>query len=315
MKRLLVESPGFFTTVQDLGRPGFGPIGVSPSGAADSVSLRIGNLLLNNPPGAAALEMTLAGGVYSFPDGAGLALAGADFGASLDGAAVAPWQVIHAAPGQTLRLGGTHTGARCYLCVAGGFVVSSFLGSASTHVLSGVGGFKGRSLKRGDMLEIGDAASSPGRSRIRPDVLAQLQPSKLLRMTEGPQSDWFDENARAIFYSAKYSVTEEANRMGLRLQGPAVPLAKNRTMLTEGAPLGAVQVPESGQPIILFVEQQTTGGYPKIANVITADMNSVGQLRPRDEVQFELVTFEVARNLLREQERLLSSSELIEVSE
>jgi len=131
-------------------------------------------------------------------------------------------------------------------------------------------------------------------------------------VTEGPQVAWFDESARAAFYRAKYSVTEEANRMGLRLQGPPVPPVANRSMLTEGAPLGAVQVLESGQPLILFVEQQTTGGYPKIANVIAADMSSLGQLRPRDEVQFELVSFETARTLLREQERLLSAGDLIE---
>ncbi|HUB52597.1 MAG TPA: biotin-dependent carboxyltransferase family protein, partial [Terracidiphilus sp.] len=312
MSRMLVESPGLFTTVQDLGRQGFGPLGVSPSGAADSVALRVGNLLLGNSASAAALEMTLTGGVFGFPDGAVLALTGADFGATLDDVPVEQWQVIHAAPGQTLRLDRTRGGARCYLCVAGGFVVDKFLGSSSTHILSGLGGLNGRALKRGDALEIGVCAAPVRDSRIRPDALAQLQPRKVLRVTKGPQADWFDEDARGAFYCASYSVTEEANRMGLRLEGPRIPLARKRSMLTEGAPLGAVQVPESGQPLILFVEQQTTGGYPKIANVITADMSSVGQLRPRDEVQFELVSFETAKKLAMEQERLLSSGDLIE---
>jgi len=312
MSRMLVETPGLFTTVQDLGRPGFGPLGVSASGAADSVAMRLGNLLLNNLPSAAAIEMTLTGGVYSFPDGADLALTGANFAPTLDGSPVERWQVIHASPGQTLRLNGTRDGARCYLSVAGGFLVNSFLGSASTHFLSGLGGLEGRALKRGDVLEIGVSDTPVRRSRIRPDALRQLQPQKLLRVTEGPQSDWFSEDTRAAFYHAKYSVTEEANRMGLRLEGPPVPVSANCTMVTEGAPLGAVQVPESGQPLILFVEQQTTGGYPKIANVITADMGSVGQLRPRDEVQFEWVSFEVARALLLKQEQLLSASDLLE---
>ena len=314
MSRMMVEAPGMFTTVQDLGRPGFGPLGVSASGAADCVALRLGNLLLNNPPGAAALEMTLTGGTFSFPDGADFAITGADFAPALDGVQIEQWKVIRAAPGQTLRLDRTRNGARCYLSVAGGFAVDSFLGSASTHVLSGIGGLEGRALKRGDVLEIGDVAGPIRPRRVRPDVLAQLQPRKLLRVTEGPQSDWFDVDARATFYRATYSVTEDANRMGLRLQGPPIPLATKRTMLTEGAPLGAVQVPESGQPLILFVEQQTTGGYPKIANVIGADMSSVGQLRPRDQVQFELITFEQARELLMDQERLLSSGNLMEES-
>jgi antagonist of KipI len=309
---MIVEAPGMFTTVQDLGRPGFGPLGVSASGAADCVALRLGNLLLNNPPGAAALEMTLTGGTFSFQDGADFAVTGADFGPMLDDIAIGRCKVIHAAPGQTLRLDRTRNGARCYLCVAGGFAVDSFLSSASTHVLSGMGGLEGRALKRGDVLEIADVAGPVRYRRVRPDVLAQLQPQKLLRVTEGPQSDWFDEDARAAFYRATYSVTEEANRMGLRLQGLPIPLTTKRTMLTEGAPLGAVQVPESGQPLILFVEQQTTGGYPKIANVIGADMSSVGQLRPRDQVQFELITFESARKLLMDQEWLLSSGNLME---
>jgi antagonist of KipI len=312
MSRMLVESPGLFTTVQDLGRPGYGPLGVSASGAADSVALRLGNLLLNNPKGAAAIEMTLTGGAYSFPDGGIVAITGADFGPTLDGVPVKQWQAIHIASGQTLRLDRTRDGARCYLCVAGGFIVDSFLGSASTHILSGLGGLEGRALKRGDVLEIGASAAAARQRRIRADALGKLQPRKLLRVTEGPQADWFDEDTRAVFCRSKYAVTEEANRMGLRLQGPPVTLARKRTMLTEGAPLGAVQVPESGQPLILFVEQQTTGGYPKIANVITADMSSVGQLRPRDEVQFELVSFEGATALLREQERLLSAGDLIE---
>ena len=312
MSRMQVRSPGLFSTVQDLGRPGFGPLGVSVSGAADFVALRTGNLLLNNPPGAAAIEMTLTGGTFSFPDGADLALTGADFAATLDGLPVERWQPIHAAPGQTLRFAGTRQGARCYLCVAGGFAADKYLGSASTHALSGLGGLEGRPLKPGDTLDFGVSTLPLPRRRIRRDVLAQLQPRKLLRVTEGPQCGWFDEDASRAFYGASYSVTEEANRMGLRLQGPPVRIAGNRTLLTEGAPLGAIQVPESGQPIILFVEQQTTGGYPKIANVITADMHSVGQLRPRDQVQFELVTFENALALLKEQERLLSPGNLLE---
>jgi biotin-dependent carboxylase-like uncharacterized protein len=312
MKRMLVESPGMFTTVQDLGRPGFGPIGVSASGAADTVSLRVGNLLLNNPPTAAALEMTLTGGTYRFPDGVEIALTGADFGSTLDGVPFENWRVIHVAPGQTLRLAGTRNSARCYLCVAGGFAVDSFLGSASTHVLSGLGGLEGRPLRRGAVLAIRVSNTPMGRRRILRDCLPQLLPRTILRVTEGPQSDWFNDDTRATFYNAKYSVTEEANRVGLRLQGPPLQIARNKTMLTEGAPLGAVQVPESGQPIILFVEQQTTGGYPKIANLIAADMSSVGQLRPRDEVQFQLTTFEIALALLKDQERLLSAGDLIE---
>src|SRR5882672_10102234 len=152
-----VQEPGLFTTVQDLGREGFGPLGVSASGAADAISLRLGNHLVGNAEGAAGLEMTLLGGTFLFPDGGIVALTGSDFGAAVDGAQVALWASIEVKPGQALRLGPTRSGARCYLCVRGGIDVKLFLGSASTHILSGLGGHEGRSLKKGDALTIGPA--------------------------------------------------------------------------------------------------------------------------------------------------------------
>jgi biotin-dependent carboxylase-like uncharacterized protein len=311
MSRMCVHSPGLFTTVQDLGRPGFGPMGVSASGAADSISLRLGNRLVGNPPHAACLEMTLTGGEFSFPDGALFALSGADFAATLDGTPVARWESLLAQPGQTLRLDATRDHARCYLCVAGGFVVEPFLSSASTHVLSGLGGFEGRALRKRDELQIATEIWPRRKRIVSGDMIERLSPSRILRVTAGPQNDWFDDAVRQAFYSNAYQVTEEANRMGLRLQGAPVPAPAKRHMITEGVSLGAVQIPQSGQPIILFVEQQTTGGYPKIANIIAADIPNVGQLRPRDEIHFERVDLETARSLLIEQESLLNSIDLI----
>src|ERR1700683_1895652 len=150
MSFIQVQEPGLLTTVQDLGRDGFGPLGISPSGAADALSLRIGNLLASNDQGAPALEMTLLGGTYRFPQGCVFALGGSDFGATLDGGPVEMWTAVHARPGQTLHLGPTKSGARCYLCVQGGIVAGEpFLGSASTHLLSGLGGLEGRALRKG----------------------------------------------------------------------------------------------------------------------------------------------------------------------
>ncbi len=298
-----------FTTVQDLGREGFGPMGVSPSGAADAVSLRVGNLLVGNSLGAAGLEMTLVGGAFLFPQGATVVLAGSDFGATLDGAAVQMWTAVEVRAGQTLQVGATRGGARCYLCVRGGIAVEPFLGSASTHVLSGLGGFKGRALQKGDVLAIGDRGRRSTSKRLSDGALAMLAPRKTLRVTPGPQRDWFDGVAQELFEGSVYRVTEEANRMGLRLAGPEITRANGRELVSEGVALGAVQIPDSGQPIILFVEQQTAGGYPKIANVISADFHSLGQLRPRDEVRFETVSFETARKLFIEQEAFLGSEE------
>jgi antagonist of KipI len=306
-----VLAPGLLTTVQDLGREGFGPMGVSPSGAADAISLRIGNGLLGNGEGAAGLEMTLLGGTFMFPEGGILALTGSDFGASLDEKPVDLWASFEAHPGQTLSLGPTRSGARCYLCVRGGIEVKDFLGSASTHLLSGLGGHEGRALRKGDVLKIGEANGSYRRRTVAAKALKSLSPRKVLRVTPGPQNDWFPEAAQEIFYASTYRVAEESNRMGLRLEGAPVPEGSGGKMITEGVSIGAVQIPSGGLPIILFVEQQTTGGYAKIANVISTDLSSLGQLRPRDEIRFERVGWETARALLVEQEELLTSKELV----
>jgi antagonist of KipI len=311
MRTIQVQAPGLLTTVQDLGREGFGPMGVSPSGAADAISLRIGNRLVGNAEGAAGLEMTLLGGTFVLQEGAVIALTGSDFGATLDGAPVEPWTSIEVKRGQTLRVGPTRSGARCYLCIEGGIEVAPLLGSASTHLLSGLGGYEGRALRKGDLLKIGEASGPYTKRTLAASVLRELSPRKVLRVTPGPQGDWFRESSQRIFYSGAYRVAEESNRMGLRLEGEALREGAHGEMISEGVSLGAVQVATGGLPIILFVEQQTTGGYPKIANVISADLNSLGQLRPRDEIRFERVDFETARSLLNRQEELLASEELI----
>ena len=311
MSTIQVQTPGLQTTVQDLGRNGFGPVGVSPSGAADPISLRLGNRLVGNDESAAGLEMMLLGGTFSFPDGTILALTGSDFGAMLDDVRLEVGASVEARPGQTLRLGPTNSGARCYLCVQGGIAVTPFLGSASTHILSGLGGFEGRALRKGDVLRIGPATGPFRKRTIAPEGSEHLSRRSILRVTPGPQVDWFSESSLRSFYAGTYRVGEQSNRMGLRLEGAAIAQRRAGQMITEGVSLGAIQVPAGGSPIILFVEQQTTGGYPKIANVIAADLHRVGQLRPRDEIRFEEVTFDTARTLLLEQEKLLASGELI----
>ena len=311
MALIQVQEPGLFTTVQDLGREGFGPMGVSASGAADAISLRLGNRLVGNAGGAAGLEMTLVGGTFAFPEGAVLAMTGSDFGATLHGEPIELWRAFEARPGQVLRLGPTHSGARCYLCVQGGIAVELFLASASTHILSGLGGHEGRALRKGDVLKIGAASGATRIGRLSAPALNELRPRKVLRVTPGPQNEWFPESSRRLFYSSNYRVAEESNRMGIRLEGAVIPAPSGGEMISEGVALGAIQLPEGGRPIILFVEQQTTGGYPKIANVISADFHSLGQLRPRDEIRFERVAWETARDLLREQEKFLDSEELI----
>jgi biotin-dependent carboxylase-like uncharacterized protein len=206
------------------------------------------------------------------------------------------------------------------LCTQGGIVVKPFLGSASTHLLSGLGGYEGRALRKGDVLKMGpgipacysNRGFSTNRSqKVTPKIQERLLPHKVLRVTTGPQSAWFSRAAEKVLYGGTYHVSEEANRMGLRLHGPPLPEGAHGGMISEGVSLGAVQIASGGMPIILFVEQQTTGGYAKMANVISADLSSVGQLRPRDVIRFERVTFETARKLWMEQEKLLASKDLI----
>jgi antagonist of KipI len=274
--------------VQDLGRSGYAHLGISACGAADALSLRAGNLLVGNPEGAAALEMTLAGGVFEFERDAVIALTGADFDAGIPmGTAVA------VKAGEHVRCGRARSGARGYLCAQGGIDVPLVLGSASTHLMTGLGGFEGRALRRGDVVRVGEA------------------------WREAPRgAKWFSEGQTEIrvtstgdaseLCGASWRVKEDSDRMGLRLSGPALPMRTGH-MLTEGVPLGAVQVPPDGQPIVLFVDHQTTGGYPKIANVVSADFHAVGQLRPGDKIEFAEVSIETALLLLRAQEERLHS--------
>jgi biotin-dependent carboxylase-like uncharacterized protein len=190
--------------------------------------------------------------------------------------------------------------------------VKRFLGSASTHVLTGLGGVDGRPIRKGDVLKITPATEAFRHRTIDPRIVERLAHRKILRVTVGPQSDWFPESSQRLFYSSTYRVAEDSNRMGLRLEGSPVPARAGRQMITEGVSLGAIQIPAAGQPIILFVDQQTTGGYPKIANVISADLHRIGQLRPRDEIRFEQVELEAARSLLTEQEEVLRSETIVQ---
>jgi antagonist of KipI len=309
MSLLVVEAPGMQTTVQDFGREGFGVLGVSASGAADAVALRLGNLLLENSPDTPALEMTLTGGTFLFPDGAVICLAGANFGAQVDGKALELWRPHAILPGKRVAFGATRDYSRCYLCMAGGIGVADFLGSCSTHLLSGLGGWEGRALRKGDVLQIGKLEKNIRQRKLRAGVLEALKPGKKLRVTQGPQFDWFSEEARKALSGGEFVVSEESNRIGLRLDGPRLATRGNAEMISEGTPVGAIQVTPSGQAILLFVEQQTTGGYPKIANVIAADLHSVGQLRPRDTIRFEEMSFAAARKEWVEQQELLGSEE------
>jgi len=305
---VVVAAPGFLTTVQDLGRPGHAAAGVSASGAADPVALRIGNRLAGNDDSAPALELTLVGGAFRFEADGVAVLAGADAQARLGDRAIAPWRAWSVLAGETLTCGALLSGARAYLCVRGGFDVPRLFGSASTHLSTALGGYEGRALRAGDRILVGTSAPRGASDRtVDPAVIPGYRLGEPFRVTEGPQASWFTPEVRDAFYRIPWRVSPACDRMGIRLSGGDLPLAVPRELVTEGVCLGAVQVPSGGQPIVLFVDHQTTGGYPKIANVIAADLARLGSLRPGDPVRFSRITTSEARALWRAQEEAIDA--------
>jgi len=295
---------GLQDTVQDMGRNGYAHLGISSSGAADDFSLRIANLLVGNPENAAGIEVTLVGGKYKFTADAFIALSGSEFQADLNGVNFPFHRGKYVQKDEILSIGPTQDGARCYLAARGGIDVTDLLSAKTTHVVSGLGGYKGRSLQKGDTVSIGDLNKGTQVIKIKANLYIERS---IIRINSGLQSKWFDKNSWRSFTSNTYVVSESSSRMGIRLSGESISSSRGHEIITEGIPLGAIQIPGSGQPIISFVEHQTTGGYPKIANVITSDLCKVGQLKPGDQIKFQYVSLEEAQTLKFKQEEFIKN--------
>tara|TARA_S200000501_G_scaffold8750_1_gene7797 strand:- start:5865 stop:6794 length:930 start_codon:yes stop_codon:yes gene_type:complete len=301
---IYVINSGVQTTIQDLGRRNKAHLGISAAGAADAYSMKIANIIVGNNIGQPILEMTLFGGEYKFQKDAIIAFAGSIFKVSIDGESIEFYKSYKIKNGCTIKIGPTIEGARCYLAVRGGLKVPSSMNSHSTHILSGIGGHKGRALKKGDEINIFDLEDdfAPKKNFRSPPKIKR----DTIRITEGIQHNFFSKLMKNNFLKNEFKVSTQFDRMGIHLQGPKIiPIEKN-DIITEGIPLGGVQIPGNGNPIISFVDHQTTGGYPKIANVITADLCKVGQLKPDDQLQFEMVTIKEAEYLRLFQEKYLS---------
>jgi biotin-dependent carboxylase-like uncharacterized protein len=271
MTRIEVIRPGLLTTVQDRGRPGFAHLGVPPSGAADAPAYELGNSLVGNPPGAAALEATLEGPVLHFDGPATVALTGATNVA-----------VRELEPGDVLDVGRCRNGVRTYICVRGGIDVEPILGSRSTDLLTGLGPAP---LKTRDLLRIG-LEPRPEHEPPPGTVPGRVVPHEpVLRVRLGPRDDWFTAAAIETLCSEPWRVSSSSNRVGVRLEGPPLERARRDELLSEGLVTGALQVPPSGQPILLLQDHPTTGGYPVIATVRTDDLWLAGQLTPRQYVR------------------------------
>jgi len=296
-----VDEPGFLTSVQTAGgRAGWRHVGVPVGGAADPWSARLANRLVGNSDDGALLEITLTGPTLRFLDATTIALVGAQFEASFDGVPMATNVGRHARGGSLLRIG-RGTGARCYLAVAGGLVTDRVLGSVSTDLRSGFGGHEGRALRRGDRLETGASAGTLRRWR-------GTFGDGPIRIVSGVHADGLQQLS-----GVEWTVNEKADRTGVRLDGGPIRL-EPAEVASMALPLGAIQVPPDGRPIVMLADRPVTGGYPVPAVVIRADIGRVAQLLPSQAVRFELVSTDEARRLLGEMERELAAVEAIDPS-
>jgi antagonist of KipI len=305
-----VIKPGMLTTIQDAGRWGFQALGVPVAGPMDPVSHRLANALVGNVREAAALEITLLGPELEFEDERLAAVAGAEFELTLDGR-----QVPYSAPfivsaGSRLRFGERRRGARAYLAISSGIAVPPLLGSRSTHLVSAMGGVGGRALTAGDRLPLGDPQRVEG-TALAPQPAAVALPDRhaRIRVMPGPQREHFTNDVLEVLQSAPYTIGQNSDRMGFRLEGPCLAHARGADIISDATPLGALQVPASGQPILLMADRQTTGGYAKIATVISADIAVAGQLGPSDTIEFAVCTLLEAMAALIAQERTLMAVE------
>jgi biotin-dependent carboxylase-like uncharacterized protein len=302
---LSVIEPGLFSTIQDRGRFGYQRFGVPVSGALDPLSMRAANLLVGNPPQAATLEILHHGPhVRVEAESARLAYAGAPVRIAVEGAmrrTFSPGQSFLLQSGEELRIGAVSAGNAGYLAVEGGFDVALCLGSRSTYTRARLGGINGRRLEAGDHLPLCEQRASVRSERRWLDC--GIAAPRVLRVVLGPQDDYFTSPAIDAFLSASFIVSRASDRMGIRLEGPALKHAKGFDIVSDGTAPGAIQVPGDGQPIVLLVDRQTTGGYPKIATVVSADLAALGRLAPGASISFTTVTLADAAALRKEYDR------------
>jgi antagonist of KipI len=305
---LEILSPGALTSVQDLGRYGYGRFGVAPSGALDAFAFRIGNLLVGNRQDQACLESMLLGPRARVLTDIAAAVTGGDLQPRRNGQPIRMWQSYVFKRDDILSFRAPLSGFRAYIAVAGGIDVPIVMGSRSTNLPSGFGGYQGRQLRKGDVLRSESAGSDlnmAGRV-LTSGWIPQYSNKWILRVVWGPQDDHFPAKSRDLFLTAVFKMSPESDRTGIRLQGQAIQPSADfaESIISEGVVSGSVQIPGDGKPIIILGET-VTGGYRKIATVISADLPLLGQIKPGDEIRFNAVSLEASHRALRETEDLL----------
>ncbi|UZJ43300.1 biotin-dependent carboxyltransferase family protein [Marinimicrobium sp. C6131] len=296
---LTVIKPGMLTLLQDLGRFGYQHLGLTPGGAADERAFLWANKLLDNSPNSPALEITLGGLILEVQKSTRIALTGADLQASCNGVALANWQTHSVEVGDRLQFGFPRSGVRAYLAVAGGFVISPTFGSVATVVREQMGGIdgRGRPLQEGDCLPCA-AGERRMLRRVPPRFIPDYTKPLTVRVLEDQQRTLFDDAEMNRFYASEYRVSTHSDRMGVRLAGPTLHPTVGG-IVSEGIPFGAIQVPPSGQPIILLKDRQTIGGYPKLGTAHPLDAFALAQRQPGQPVRFTPASWEGSQDYVR----------------
>ena len=319
-----VVKPGLLTTVQDLGRIGFQQYGIVVGGALDTFAARVVNLIVGNEENAALLEMAQTGPDLVFTREALIAWNGGDFLATINGEPLPRDRAVRVAAGETVSFGVAGNGLRGWLAVAGGIDVPVVLGSRTTYRRAALGGHQGRPLVAGDELKVFGASETAGKIlgtllasqkrstpwTVRPETMGKLTQAGVVRAMVGPEWDWFTDDAQRDFFSAEWTATREADRMGVRLQGPALTMVKPREMISSAVNTGVVQVPPSGNPIVLLPSRQSVGGYPRLAVVAGVDIGRFAQLRPGESIRFQKISLATAQQAWLARERDLGRVKL-----
>ena len=308
---IMVVKPGWFSTVQDGGRYGYQQYGVSVSGAMDRRSFILANRLVGNRDHDAALELTLKGPELLFEHDSVVAVTGADLMPYVDGRDIPLWTSLLVKAGGRLTFGTRRRGARCYLAIAGGVDVPMVLGSRSTHIASQTGGVKGRVLAQGDVL-VGGMPTPHQRATIGRHLPETLRPiystDAMLRIISGPQRASFSEQAFEMLTTNAYRISSQSDRMGYRLEGPKIAHENRAQWISDGTAMGALQVPADEQPILLMADRQTTGGYPKIAVVVSVDLHLAAQLLPGDTLALRMTTLPEAQAAMKAEWKTLDQA-------
>ncbi|MBS7227158.1 MAG: biotin-dependent carboxyltransferase family protein [Oscillospiraceae bacterium] len=306
---ITILNPGLLTTVQDFGRIGYQQFGVPVSGVVDPRAMSIANILVDNPEDEAVLECTMLGPQIRFNAPNAIAITGGDLGPTIDNQPIPNYAAIRVEAGQVLRFAGLRSGCRAYIAFAGGLDIAPVMGSRSTYMKAKIGGVEGRKLQKDDVIKFRKPNPDLRGLNIRhisPEFVPRLEYK--LRVVLGPQDDMFTEHGIETFLSESYVVTPEFDRMGCRLDGEIIEhKGESGDIISDGIAFGAIQVPTAGKPIIMLSDRQTTGGYTKIANVISADFRILAQLKAGDRVRFAQVSVAAAQDALLTQRAALKT--------